>query len=239
LGASQHPLFSAVEPAFPQRFYTAAVIRFDAPTTSSAYGIALQNLGAPVPVSLELRDATSRLGALSVVLGPNTQALGSLAEAFGTACRAACTVRVSATAPIQVMGLAGDLNQDAVVPLLPVQDAGLELRAVTNNSTYRGGDNLVLQVALTPGLLPTLADAYVVLQPPSGPLLSLTPGGLTAGLAPFARNVPTTAAGTREVLRTEVPAGAPGAYQWLTALTVPGTRDLLTPIASTPFSVQP
>lgn len=240
LGTSQHPLFRAVEPAFPQRFHTAAVIRFEAPKPSSAYGIALQNLGAPVQVSLELRDASGRLGVLTAVLGANTQSVRSLAEAFGASCGAVCVVRVSATGPIQVMGLAGDLVQDAVTPLLPVPDATLELRTTANASTYRAGDNLVLHATLTAGLLPTIADAYVVLRQPSGTLLSLTPGGLAPGLVPFARSVATGAAGTWELLRTVVPAGAPpAAYLWLTALAEPGTLNLLTPVASTPFSVQP
>ena len=56
LGRSAHPLIGAVEPAFPRRFSTSSLVRFNAPRASDVYGVALQNEGtmpSTVSVSLE------------------------------------------------------------------------------------------------------------------------------------------------------------------------------------------
>ena len=88
--------------------------------------------------------------------------------------------------------------------------------------------------------MPVSADVYVVLQTPAGEFRSLTPGGLLPGVRPLFTNRLVAAASTVEVLRASVPAGVPtGAYQWLTALAVPGTLQLTTPVHATPFLLLP
>lgn len=242
LGVSLHPLFRVVEPAFAQRFYTSAVVRFGATDPSVVPGLALQNIGATgASASLELvGPGGTRLGVAAAALGSNTLAVRSLTEIFGATCPPGCAVRVSASVPIQVMGLAGDRARDIAVPILPGADVPAQLTTTLNVSTYRPGDLLVLTASLDPGTLPAVADIYVVLEMPGGDRRSLTPGGLVSGLVPYARDVASSTAVSREILRTLVPPGTPpGTYAWLSGMTVPGTLNLLASPAATPFVVTP
>jgi hypothetical protein len=182
------------------------------------------------------------LGPLQFVLAANTRAVRSLAEVFGAACPSGCAVRMTASAPVQMLGLAGDLAADAVMPLLPSDDVAsvLGVSSSTNAASYRTGDVVTVAVSTTPGAVPVSVDVYVVLQTPAGEYQSLTSGGLVPGLRPFSGNRLVASASTFEALRAAVPAGVPpGAYQWLTALAVPGTLQLMTPVHATPFTVAP
>jgi len=242
LNVSAHPLFRAVEAAFAQRFFSTAVVSFAAPAPGAVMGLALQNIGSgSVSAVLELVDVGgARLAQAGATVGTNTQTISSLLEIFGTSCASACAVRVSASAPIQVMGLAGDLGQDLVVPVLPVADVPMQLTTALNATSYRPGDLLTLTASFTPGALPQAGDVYVVLQTPGGQLQSVTPAGLVPGLVPFARNIGPASAQTRELLGAIIPVGTPpGAYQWLSAMVLPGTLTLLTPIDITSFSILP
>lgn len=241
LGASAHPLLSAVKPAFPQRDFTSAFLRFSAADATGVPGIAVQNLGsAPVALGVTLVTPQGAVGPLGAVLPPNSQAVRSLAELFGPRCGTGCGIRVNASAPLQVMGLAGEVATDSVVPVLPSADASPSVATQVNQPSLAVGAPLVLATTLTAGSVPVLADAYVVLETPTGQLLSLTPGGLQSGLTPLARGLLLSTTATTEVLRTTIPAGTqPGTYRWLAALAVPGTLNLLTPIATTTLTVTP
>ncbi|MDH4063964.1 MAG: hypothetical protein OEW19_06160 [Acidobacteriota bacterium] len=242
LGTSAHPLFRAVDPAFAQRFFTAAVIPFAAQTPASVPGLALQHIGAgPASAVLEMvAPGGATLGRAAVTLGANTRAVRSLAEIFGTTCASGCAVRVTASAPLQLMGLQGDLARDLAVPIPPMLDVSMQLTTALDAVSYRAGDPLTLSASFTPGLLPQAADVYVVLQAPVGQIQSLTPLGLVPGLAPLMRHVAPADPVTQELLRTVIPAGtAPGSYQWLSAMTSPGTLNLLTSIATTSFTITP
>ena len=59
------------------------------------------------------------------------------------------------------------------------------------------------------------------------------------GILPLRRTT-VAVSSTVDLLRLPLPAGAaPGQYTWLSALAVPGTLSLLTPIHSTTFTVVP
>ena len=241
LGRSAQALIGAVEPAFPRQFWTSSLVRFAPPTSNDVYGLALQNEGtAPSAVSLSLVQGGSVRGPIQFVLPANARASRSLAEIFGTSCPGGCALRMTASVPIQIFGLAGDLAADAVLPVLPTADVAtvLGVSVATNAASYRTGDVLVVTTALTPGVVPANVDAYVVLTTPTGEYWSLTPGGIVPGVRPYFVNRTVAVASTTEVLRAPLPAGVPtGTYQWLTALAVPGTTQLLTPVRSQTFEV--
>lgn len=106
-----------------------------------------------------------------------------------------------------------------------------------NQTSFTRAQTLVATVNAVGGQVTTPIDAYVVVQA-GGLLLSLQlDGRLVPGLVPIARGIvlPTVSAPFAFPL-----AGAPpGNYQWLAALTAPGTLTLVSPIASTPFTVVP
>ena len=243
IGRSTHPLIGAVEPAFPRRFWTSSSVRFTPATTNDVYGVALQNEGiVPSTVTLSLVSSGTVLGPVQFVLPANARAARSLAEIFGTTCPLGCALRMTASVPIQILGLAGDLAADAVMPVLPAAEVTtlLGVSVATNAASYRTGDVLVVTTTLTPGEVPTNADAYVVLTTPTGEYWSLTPGGLVPGVRPYFVNRTVAVASTMEVLRAVLPAGVPaGTYRWLTALAVPGTVQPLTPVQSQSFVVTP
>ncbi len=106
-----------------------------------------------------------------------------------------------------------------------------------NQTTFTRSQTMVATVHAVAGQVTSPIDAYVVVQA-GGLLLSLQlDGRLVPGLVPIARGIvlPTASAPFAFPL-----AGAPpGNYQWLAAVTAPGTLTLVSPIASTPFTVVP
>lgn len=106
-----------------------------------------------------------------------------------------------------------------------------------NQTSFTRSQTMVATVHAVAGQVTSPIDAYVVVQA-GGLLLSLQlDGRLVPGLVPIARGIvlPTVSAPFAFPL-----AGAPpGNYQWLAAVTAPGTLTLVSPIASTPFTVVP
>jgi hypothetical protein len=123
-----------------------------------------------------------------------------------------------------------------------IRRAGAPVPAVltleVNESVFQPGDTLTVIAALRPGTTLSPVDAYVVERLSSGAYLSLQlDGRLVDGLVPIARGilpVPLRA----EILRTTVAAGMPaGAYAWLSALTEPGTLNIIGQVHETHFVV--
>lgn len=113
------------------------------------------------------------------------------------------------------------------------------LTTAINDVEFTPGNVMTVTASLDPGPTPALADAYVVVQLPDGQFLSWTGAGLVPGLVPIARGfVPFAFEGV--VARVVIPRGAPaGRYTWLSALTAAGTLNLLTPIATSVFTITP
>lgn len=243
LGRSLDPLIGAVEPAFPRRFWTSALVRFAPATANDAWGFALQNEGTVASqVSLTLVAGGAVMGPLSFTMPANARVARSLAEVFGTACAAGCALRMTSSQPLHLFGLAGDRAADVVLPVLPSADVTtvLDFATATSASTFRTGDLFHVTGVFTPGVVPVTADGYAVLVTPGGEYWSLTPQGLQPGIRPLFRPTTVAAAVTVDLLRLPLPPGAAlGRYQWLSALAAPGTLNLLTPIRVTTFDVVP
>jgi hypothetical protein len=124
-------------------------------------------------------------------------------------------------------------------PPPPPPPSGLALTTALNASSYRAGQTMTVTATLTPGTATTPVDAYIVVQLPSGGYMSWTFGGLVPGLVPIVRNfVPVNYNGV--VASLPIPGGTPfGNYAWLSALTSPGTLNLVTAIGTAGFAVVP
>jgi hypothetical protein len=115
----------------------------------------------------------------------------------------------------------------------------LALTTTTSQSSFRAGDVMALSASLTPGVSPPRADAYVVLQLPNGQLLSWTGHGFVPGIVPIVENI--RPVNHRAVIALlAVPSGVPtGTYTWLSALTAPGTLNLVSDISARRFTIVP
>ncbi|MGE0359518.1 MAG: ice-binding family protein [Vicinamibacterales bacterium] len=120
-----------------------------------------------------------------------------------------------------------------------IQFHSATLTTTTSAASLKAGQVLRLRARLRKDRSNMPADAYVVLQLPSGQLLSWTGGGLVPGLVPLARNfVPVDL--DVEIAALPIPAGTPpGLYKWLSALTQAGTLNLLTGIAERSMTITP
>ena len=112
------------------------------------------------------------------------------------------------------------------------------LSVVLNHTAFGPGQTMTVTARLTPISPSRPVDAYIVVQLPDGSLLSLQMGGgLVPGLVPIARGlVPFEFTGdvAQYVLTGAEPAGA---YTWLSALTEPGTLNVIGGIQSTTFTI--
>jgi hypothetical protein len=108
-----------------------------------------------------------------------------------------------------------------------------------NESAFGPGDTMVLTAELIPGLVPVLADAYIVIRLPDGTLLSLVPAGAVAGIAPAATGfVPVLFRG--EVVRYTFQGHEPGGtFDWFSVLTRTGTLDFLGAVDQDSFAFSP
>jgi hypothetical protein len=119
LGKSARPLLAATEAIFPVQTQSSAV--FAAPTSGTFFGLALQN---PEPadsiVSVELWDAGSVVASASLALPPRTKVSREVSELFpGVIPGAGSFFQLTATVPVQIMGLSGNEVDGSVTPVLP------------------------------------------------------------------------------------------------------------------------
>jgi hypothetical protein len=176
---------------------------------------------------VERREASAGAFAQIAVLGPNISTyLDSTIAAGGSYC-----YRVRA---FNSAGMSAYTNEACSTAM-----AGqtLPLSVSLNKSTFSRGETLVSTVNAVGGLINTPVDAYVVVDTGGGFLSLQLDGRLVPGLVPIARGLvlPTVSAAFAFPL-----AGAPpGAYTWMAAVTTPGTLTLVSPIASTRFTIVP
>jgi len=119
LGKSARPLLAATEAIFPVQPRSSAV--FAAPTSGTFFGLALQN---PDPaasiVSVDLLDAGSVVASASLALPPQTKVSREVSELFpGVIPNAGSFFQLTATVPVQMLGLSGNENDGSVTPVLP------------------------------------------------------------------------------------------------------------------------
>jgi hypothetical protein len=103
-GTSLFPVLRTAVPLMPPRAVRSAAI----PTVGATTGIALQNIGSTTATAnLELlTPAGARLAAAQVKVPINQYVLREVSELFGMSYPRGAKVRLSATAPVQVMGVA-------------------------------------------------------------------------------------------------------------------------------------
>jgi hypothetical protein len=119
LGKSARPLLAASEASFPVQTRSSAV--FVAPTSGTFFGLALQN---PEPadsiVSIELWDAGSVVASASLALPSRTKVSREVSELFpGVIPSAGSFFQLTATVPVQMLGLSGNETDGSVTPVLP------------------------------------------------------------------------------------------------------------------------
>jgi hypothetical protein len=110
----------------------------------------------------------------------------------------------------------------------------------TSATSIVGATTVTVSAEMNPGGLTTPVDAYVVVARPDGQLLSLQlDGRLLPGLVPIGRGfVPFSYSGP--IFSLPFPASAPpGQYVFYSALAMPGTLNLVTPIATTVVTFAP
>jgi len=117
--------------------------------------------------------------------------------------------------------------------------AGTPLNIALNMATFRAGQTMSMTLRASAGHVAGPVDVYAVIQMPGSQWLSLQlSGALVPGIVPIARSVSLPDANVNFAF--VIPAGTPiGDYAWLTAAAAPGTLALITPLASTPFSIVP
>ncbi len=112
------------------------------------------------------------------------------------------------------------------------------LRVELNQLAYSAGEHMLVVANLSPPFPTGPVDAYVVVQLPSGQYLSLQlDGSIVPGLAPIARQFQPFAVHAPIASYQFTGAEPLGSYTWLSALTRPGTLELITEISQQPFQV--
>ena len=118
LGKSVRPLLAATEAIFPVTTQSRALVA--APTSGTFFALALQN---PQPVesivSVELWDAGLVVASASLALTPLSKVSREVSELLGVVPGPGSFFRLTATVPVQMVGLSGDENDGSVTPVLP------------------------------------------------------------------------------------------------------------------------
>jgi hypothetical protein len=119
LGKSARPLLAATEAIFSVQTQSSAL--FATPQSGTFFGLALQN---PEPadsiVSVELWDAGSAVASTSLALPSGTKVSRETSELFpGVILSTGSFLQVTATVPVQMLGLSGNEVVGSVTPVLP------------------------------------------------------------------------------------------------------------------------
>ena len=107
-----------------------------------------------------------------------------------------------------------------------------------NQSVFAPGETMTVSAKLEPGLAPSAVDAYVVVQLPTGQLLSLQlPGGIVPGIVPIARGIVPIANEAMLISYTFSGIEPRGTYTWYAVLTRPGTMEFVSPLQQVTFAL--
>jgi hypothetical protein len=120
LGASATPLLAAAQAIFPLQARSSAV--FAPPAAGTFFGLALQNPGSiDSTVSIELLDGGGVVASTTVALPPLTRVSREVSELFPDVVPGAGSVfGLTATSPVQMLGLSGNDGDGSVTPVLPL-----------------------------------------------------------------------------------------------------------------------
>ena len=145
-----------------------------------------------------------------------------------------CTVTMDADRTVIATFSAGAEPPPPPPPGQPALTVGVD------GTLYRTGQTMTVTGTLTAGSTPRLVDAYVVVQLPDGGFLSLQLGGrVVPGIVPIAQGL-TPFAFNGELLRYAFSGVEPsGTYTWMSALSDPGTLNVIGSIDQHPFTFGP
>jgi len=119
LGLSARPLLAATQAIFPLQARSSAV--FTTPADGTFFALALQN-PAPVEstVSIELWDGNSLVASTALTLPALTRVSREISELFeGVVPGAGSVLALTATVPVQMLGMSGNENDASMTPVLP------------------------------------------------------------------------------------------------------------------------
>jgi len=122
LGESARPLLAASEAVYPVQPLSFGVVPAVPAAPATFAAVALQNPGpGTAQVTLTLQSATNGpLAASSLSLPPRTEISRDISEIFpGITPAADAVLAVSASSPVQLIGISGDEVAGTVVPVLP------------------------------------------------------------------------------------------------------------------------
>lgn len=119
LGKSARPLLAATQAIFPVRGRSSGL--FAAPASGTFFGLALQNPDpADAIVSVELWNAGAVVASASLALPSRTRISREVSELLpGLIPGAGSSFKVTATVPVQMLGLSGNETNGSVKPVLP------------------------------------------------------------------------------------------------------------------------
>ena len=164
MSASADPVMQFAVPLFPPKTAMTALIPLPAPKTGFTYGVALQNIDAAGAFAMmELVDGDGNALAVTAAnLDPSTFLVRELSELFGPTPPNARAVRVTSSAPIQVMGIAADQNAGTADPIVesatvPKTPATVTFDAGTLSQIYDGSVKSVSTTTSPLGLPVTVA----------------------------------------------------------------------------------
>jgi hypothetical protein len=120
---SSHPLFRHAVPVFASGQIQDALVQFPSDSAILDHGIALENVGlVQANVILEMtgikKGGAIRDASAVVTLPVNQRLVRDVSELFGLRCGASCSVRVTSTDPIHVLGVVADVD-GRLRPVLP------------------------------------------------------------------------------------------------------------------------
>jgi hypothetical protein len=121
LGQSARPLLAASEPIYPVQPISTGFFNTPTPAPGVFLGVALQNPGtATSTVTVNLWSAGSVVASTSVSLPPLTEFQREASELFsGVVPPQGSFLQVTASSPVQMLGLQGNETDGSVTPVLP------------------------------------------------------------------------------------------------------------------------
>ena len=122
LGQSARPLLAATEPVFPVRPLSGAWFPATAAAPATFAGLALQNPGpAQSQVTVSLQSPSGVVASASFTMPPRTELVREVSELLtGVIPQPGTQLVVTATAPVQMLGLSGNETAGSVSPVLPL-----------------------------------------------------------------------------------------------------------------------
>jgi hypothetical protein len=115
------PVMQFAMPLLPPTEVNTAIVPLPAPTASTTYGIAVQNIGnSDATATVELLDGSDNpIASATLLISPSRYIVREVSELFGVVSLPAAAIRVTSNVPVQVTGVAADQDKGTAMPILP------------------------------------------------------------------------------------------------------------------------